>query len=164
MASEAIYESSTPEHDLFQTKASAAGSEWILNGSKSFVITSPKPSGARHLFLVLAQTQELSVNLETGQMATLFLVDSGQPGVKILPPQQTLGCHQAQISTVQFKDVVLNEKSVLGDVNRCNPVAECQQTFSRLRSSMAALGLSKEILNNLIEYTANQMQYGSFLK
>lgn len=166
VASEAIYESSCPEHDLFHTKATydGAGKEWLLNGSKSFVITSPKPSGGRHLFLVLAQTQQLSVNLETGQMTTLFMVDSKEPGVKLSPPHETVGCNQAQISTVHFKDVILNERSVLGDLNRCNDVTDCLQTSTRLRSSMVALGLSKEILNDLIEYTTNQMQYGALLK
>lgn len=155
-----------PEDDLFNTKATfdASSRQWILNGSKSFVITSPKPSGSRHLFLVLAQTQELSVNVEIGQLATLFLVDSEQPGVEILPANNTTGCHNARICTVNFKNVSMDENRILGDLNHCNPIADDLQASTRLRSSLVALGLSKEIMNDLISYCTNKVQYGVLLK
>lgn len=166
LASEAIYEMSIPENDLFNTKANydATTKKWILNGSKSFVISAPKPAGARHLFLVLAQTQPLNVQLDTSQLVTLFLVESDQPGVTISPTKDTLGCRNAKFCTVHFKDVYIDEERILGEINRCDLIADALQTMTRLRTSLVALGLSKEILNELINYCTHQAYYGALVK
>lgn len=166
LASEAIYEMTFSESELFHTKAKYDGTTrtWLLNGSKSFVNLSPKPAGSRHLFLVLAQTQQLNVQLETGQLVSLFLVDSSQPGVEILPNQGTVGCQNAQFCTINFKDVSVDENRILGELNYSHSVADALQVTTRLRTSLVALSLSKEILNELINHCTHQMHYGSALK
>uniref|UniRef100_A0A1I8PMF5 Acyl-CoA dehydrogenase family member 9, mitochondrial n=1 Tax=Stomoxys calcitrans TaxID=35570 RepID=A0A1I8PMF5_STOCA len=164
VASEAIFEFEGSEEDYFNTKAHHENQAWILNGTKSFVLSPPKTSDAAHLFLVVAQTNKANVQSEAARSTTIFLVDSTMPGVKIGERQQTLGCRASAINEVHFDNVRIPESCVLGHAHEGNVVADALLKSSRLRNAMVGLGLSKSILNEISLECIEKKMCGVVLK
>ncbi|TMW54527.1 hypothetical protein DOY81_000321 [Sarcophaga bullata] len=166
VASEAIYEFEASEDEFFNTKAQQEieTNSWILNGSKSFVITPPKTPDAEQLFLIVAQTQKANIQNEAGRSTTIFLVDSLTPGVELGERHQTLGCRASTIHTLKLKNVQVKDSCVLGHAHEGNVVADALLKYSRLRNSMISLGMAKSILNEISQHCIDKKQCGVLLK
>lgn len=81
--------------------------EWILNGEKSFVLTSPAHKSS--LFLVIASNESKDLVGDYKDGITALLVDSSLPGVSVIS-EETIGFGEKAFSqvTVSFKNVMLN--------------------------------------------------------
>ncbi|EDW10366.1 complex I assembly factor ACAD9, mitochondrial [Drosophila mojavensis] len=164
IASDAIFEYAPPENDFFGTQASydLESHTWTLNGEKAFVVM--PPPGARQLFLVLAQTQNINVPGELGRELTLFLVDGQQPGVRLGETHATFGCREAVMRRIHFDQVQLSSQQILGQAYEGNRHSEQLMRFSRLRSTLLGIGLSKRLLNHLTKFSVETTQCGVQIK
>jgi alkylation response protein AidB-like acyl-CoA dehydrogenase len=108
-----FYEAHLPESKvkLFKTQAhyKDATDEYILNGSKDYVLLSPAYKNNK-LFLVLASIE--TVDPKTGDFkegVTAFLVEGNTPGVDITTIDKTLGYDEKPFDqvTVTFDNVTL---------------------------------------------------------
>jgi len=164
IATEAILEYTPPEDDFFGTQAiyDSEKRSWTLSGEKAFVIVAPK--GTRQLFLVLAQTQQSNVPGNIGRGSTIFLVDSQQKGVRLGETHETFGCREATMQRIHFDQVQLSEEQILGVPHEGNQYAEKLVRASRLRSSLLGIALSKQLLNQLANYSVDTTQCGVQIK
>lgn len=164
IASDAIFEYTPPEDDLFGTQAvyDLDKKTWLLSGEKAFVVVAP--AGARQLFLVLAQTNKTNVPGNMGRELTLFLVDDQQPGVRLGETHATFGCREAVMRRIHFDQVQLSTQQILGQAYEGNRHSEQLVRFSRLRSSLLGIGLSKRLLNQLTKFSVETTQGGVQIK
>jgi len=164
IATEAILEYTPPEDDFFGTQAiyDSEKRSWTLSGEKAFVIVAPK--GRRQLFLVLAQTQQSNVPGNIGRSSTIFLVDAQQKGVRLGETHETFGCREASMQRIHFDQVQLTEEQILGMPHEGNRYAEQLVRASRLRSSLLGIALSKQLLNQLTNYSVDTTQCGIQMK
>lgn len=163
MASEAIYENEPTNDDLFNTKLNydVEKNVWILNGKKSFVINGPSSD----LFLVMAQSNQMSLDHEDHISCSIILVDANTSGVTKESLESKFGDHGAEDScSLSFKNVKLDETNIVGGKIQSHKVGEIYMKSSRLRSSLVQLELSKKIINHLTSYCIQTKQCGSYLK
>lgn len=78
-------------------------SEWVLNGTKSFVVKSKHAN----LLLVSAESTELSeyVGGNNSTEILTFIIDSKASGVKFVAIPETLGCIEVPYETIQLENV-----------------------------------------------------------
>ncbi|KAL5275337.1 ACAD9 family protein [Megaselia abdita] len=162
IATDAIYEIEPTKDDLFNTKATYDVDDhvWILNGEKSFVVNGPTSD----LFLVMAQSNPMSLEHEHQICCSIFLLDANTPGVTKESSENKFGDVGVKTCAVSFKNVKLNETNIIGGKMQNHKVGEVYMKYSRLRSSLVQLQLSKKILNHLTSYCINTKQCGTFLK
>lgn len=160
IASEAIYEIEPTNDDLFNTKASYDIDEnvWILNGRKSFVVNGPSSD----LFLVMAQSNPLSLEHEQLMTCSILLVDANAPGVTKESTEHKFG--DLETCSLSFKNVKLDETNIVGGRMANHKAGEIFMKSSRLRSSLVQLELSKKIINHLTSYCTNTKQCRTYLK
>lgn len=160
VATEAIHEKEPTNDDLFNTKAIYDVDQdiWILNGEKSFVPNGPSSD----LYLVMAQSNPMTLEHEQQITCSIFLIDSNTPGVS--RGVTHTGHSGIENCSLSFKNVRLDESNVVGGKMQNHKVGQVYMKSSRLRNSLVNLELSKKIANHLTNYCINTKQCGSFLK
>ncbi|KAH8413856.1 hypothetical protein KR222_010142 [Zaprionus bogoriensis] len=161
VASEAIYESTPPAEGFFQTQASydSATGKWSLSGEKCPVLVTPD-TRQQQLLLVLAQTQQGNLRSDLGVASSIFLVDTQQAGVRLGERQETFGCSEAHMRSVQFDQVQLDERQLLGLPHEGNRLSEALMRASRLRSTQLGIALAKQLLQQMTSYSVDTTQCG----
>ncbi len=140
-----------------RTRARRVEGGWRIDGRKWFI------TGARgaSLFFVMARTSG-----EPGDAggATLFLVDGDNPGITVVRDLDTLdvglfGGH----SEVEFRDCVVPDDAVLGEVDRGFEAAQARLAPARLTHCMRWLGLARRAHDIALGYVAQRDAFGDRL-
>lgn len=133
-----------------QMEARANGNDYILNGTKLLV----PDAQVADIIIVAARTQ---AGEDPIQGITLFLIDPNTPGLSVTPlPSMD---ETRKMFVVEFKNVHLNSKSILGDLH--NGWRSLQRVLQR-----AIVGLSAECVGGAIrameiatDYAKTRIQY-----
>jgi alkylation response protein AidB-like acyl-CoA dehydrogenase len=129
-------------------KATAKGSDYVLNGTKVFVDSAHVANN----IIVVARTKD-----GTGEDGiTLFIVDAKAPGIKaeVIP---TIALDH--LCEVVFKDVVVPAKNVLGKVDKGWPIVQMLIRKGSILKSAESLGGVQAVVDMTIAYSKERVQY-----
>lgn len=134
---------------MLVTTAEEAGDGWVINGAKHFTTGA---DGAAFTICVAA----------TGHGPTLFLVDSGNPGLRVGRRIPTLD-HSAPggHSEVVFDHCAVPGDAVLGEVGRGLDYAQARLAPSRLTFCMNWLGLAVRAHEMTAGHISRRRAFGS---
>ena len=137
-----------------QTRATRDGDDWIINGSKVFI------SGAdRAQFgLVFARTD----SNKGREGVTCFIVETDMPGFHVRRVVHTLrSTHYA--TELQFEDLRVPQKNVLGEVNRGFAIANDRLSRQRIPYAAACIGVAVMAQEMAIDYAKLRDTFGAKL-
>ena len=135
------------------TQAKRKGKDYIINGHKTFVL-----DGHSADVLIVAARTSGETHDEGG--VTLFLIDKNTNGLNI---ERTHMVDSRNSSEIYFKDVVVNEGSVLGDPDTGYPVIEEVLERAQIGLSSEMLGSALEAFERTLEYLKERKQFGSVI-
>ncbi|MDB5970019.1 MAG: acyl-CoA dehydrogenase [Hydrocarboniphaga sp.] len=139
-----------------KSRAEKTGKGWVINGSKHYITF-----GARaDVLFVLART----AGKEAGSAGfTLFLVDKGNPGLKIARMQENMSGKPLEQTELLFDNCEVLDSAILGGVGKG---LKCVfPTFAEERVTMAttALGTARRAIELAVDYAKTRKTFGSFL-
>jgi acyl-CoA dehydrogenase len=146
----AVDESS--HHDPGKTlfKAEQKGSDFLLNGKKTFVID----GGSADILIILARTSGNSGDLAG---LTLFIVESNVEGIKKIKLDMADSRNYANI---EFNDVECSNKSILGALESGGETVERILDIGRIAMSAEMLGNAESAFETTIDYLKQRKQFG----
>lgn len=138
-----------------QTRAKQDGSDWIINGNKTFI------SGAdsADFGLVFARTGDQG----SGRGGiTCFIVDADTPGLTVRRVIHTLRSGHYPTELV-FEDVRVPAEAVLGEVGQGFAMATERLTKNRIPYAAGCLGVAMMAHRMAVEYAGTRSVFGSKL-
>ena len=146
----AVDESS--HHDPCKTlfKAEQKGSDFLLNGKKTFVID----GASADVLIILARTSGNSGDLAG---LTLFIVESNVDGIKKIKLDMADSRNYANI---EFNDVKCSNKSILGALESGGETVERILDIGRIAMSAEMLGNAESAFETTIDYLKQRKQFG----
>ena len=146
----AVDESS--HHDPSKTlfKAEQKGSDFLLNGKKTFVID----GASADILVILARTSGNSGDLAG---LTLFIVESNADGIKKIKLDMADSRNYANI---EFNDVECSNKSILGALESGGETVERILDIGRIAMSAEMLGNAESAFEITIDYLKQRKQFG----
>ena len=146
----AVDESS--HHDPCKTlfKAEQKGSNFLLNGKKTFVID----GASADVLIILARTSGNSGDLAG---LTLFIVESNVDGIKKIKLDMADSRNYANI---EFNDVECSNKSILGALESGGETVERILDIGRIAMSAEMLGNAESAFETTIDYLKQRKQFG----
>jgi len=142
-----------PHHNPTQiaTTATASGDNFVLNGSKTFVL-----DGHIANYLVVVARTSGEVNASEG--LTLFLINSAD--TKGIEVTRTLMADNHNAANITFKDVEVSAACVLGSVDGGWDILEPVLDFGRIGVAAELLGLIQESFDQTLTYLKERQQFG----
>ncbi len=123
------------------------GKIWITNGGIADVLT------------VFAKTEMLEGG-EKKEKITSFIVERGMPGFSSGKPEEKLGIHGSNTTSLNFDNVKLPVENMLGPMGRGFKVAMEILNVGRLGLASGCLGGCKALTKLTIEHAQNRKQFG----
>ena len=138
-----------PRHKPFSINLDAKkdGKNFILNGKKNFVID----GGFADYIIVVAKTSEKEDQL------SLFIIDRDVKGMNIIPT--TMVDHK-NAANIEFENVSISEKNLLGTQNNAKQIIEETLDISRAALSAEMLGGALEAFDITLNYLKEREQFG----
>jgi alkylation response protein AidB-like acyl-CoA dehydrogenase len=134
------------------TRASAAGTDWVLNGRKLWITN----GGEAGIFIVFA-----TVNPEAGYKGiTAFIVERGTSGFTVGKKEDKLGIRASSTCELLFEDCRVPADNVLGEVGRGYRTAIETLNEGRIAIGAQMVGLAQGALDHAIRYTGERRQFG----
>lgn len=123
--------------DAFNMKTTykKVGSEYILNGSKTFITNGP-----------IATTFVVFAKAEDGNKISAFILDKNNNGFKAGMPFKKLGLSSAPMSEIKMKDYVVVEDNLLGKEGDGKLIFNHVIQWERCYNMAACLGIMKKNL------------------
>ncbi|TYB48198.1 acyl-CoA dehydrogenase family protein [Actinomadura chibensis] len=138
-----------------QTRAKRDGSDWIINGNKTFI------SGAdsADFGLVFARTGDQGSGRDG---ITCFIVDADTPGLTVRRVIHTLrsGHYPTELA---FEDVRVPASAVLGEVGQGFAMATERLTKNRIPYAAGCLGVAMMAHRMAVEYAGTRSVFGAKL-
>jgi acyl-CoA dehydrogenase len=132
-----------------KTTAEPVDGGYRLNGVKWFVTVG---DAADHLIVLAAVLPERS--------PTLFLVDKGTPGVRVLRTPSYMHTFVYEHPEFGFEDVLVGEEAVLGEVGQGYDLVRDWFVEERLMIAARAVGAAERALRTATEWAAGREQFG----
>jgi len=132
------------------TSASADGDNFVLNGSKGFVLH----GGSAGLLIVPART---SGNQDDADGITLFGVAADSTGVSRNSYATVDGLQAAEI---HFSDVRVAKTAVIGEIGRGFATLDAVIDEATLAVCAEAVGIMRTLTDKTVEYSKNRVQFG----
>lgn len=129
-----------------QTKLVPEGDDWLLSGSKSWILAAPLAD----VYLVVARAPE---------GPTIVLVPADAEGVEAGPAEKLLGLHGTQTGPLYFQDVAVSKSDVLGPIGDGLEAVGEPLRVSRLAIAACATGLIKAALADSITFAEQREQF-----
>ena len=92
--------------------AKREGDYYVLNGSKVFITG----AGESEIYLVLCKTDKNVSNPLKGM--SLFVIQKGDPGFTISPPENKMGLASVPVCQIFFEDVKIPQENLIGEENK----------------------------------------------
>jgi acyl-CoA dehydrogenase len=135
--------------DQLSTRATKTTKGWIINGTKWFITGADGASFS----IVMARTDE---------GATMFLVDTDNPGMNIVRNLETMdSAFTGGHAEVSFKDCVVAEDAVLGEVGKGFEYAQVRLGPARLTHCMRWLGAARRAHEAAVSYSNARPMFGA---
>ena len=135
-----------------QTRATARGADWVLNGQKLW-ITNAKEAG---LFLVFA-----TVDPSAGYKGiTAFVVEKGMEGFTVGRKEDKLGIRASSTCELLFRECVVPGANVLGEVGKGYRIAIETLNEGRIGIGAQMLGLATGAWGHAARWAKERKQFG----
>jgi len=135
-----------------RTTAVKDGDHYVLNGAKQF-ITSGKSAG---LVIVFAVTDK-----EAGKRGiSAFLVETSNPGYKVIRVEEKLGIHASDTCQIAFEDMRIPAENLLGEEGQGYKIALANLESGRIGIAAQAVGMAQSAFNCARDYAAERQAFG----
>jgi acyl-CoA dehydrogenase len=139
------------DSSAIRTRAVKDGDSWVLNGEKLFVTSARKALEESQGFMVVWAT----IDPEAGRSAIRpFLVEAGNPGVRIMKLENKLGLRASDTAVVILEDCRVPLENLLGGGDKGFKGA--MATFDSARPAAASSGLG--IARATIDFVKEQLE------
>ena len=136
------------------TKAEKVGSEYILNGTKTFI----SGAGWSDIYLVMARTSD-----QGAKGVSAFIVEKDAPGLSFGTTEKKMGWNAQPTAQVIMEDCKVSEKNRVGAEGEGFKFAMSGLDGGRINIGACSLGGAQKALNASIKYTSERKQFGKFI-
>jgi alkylation response protein AidB-like acyl-CoA dehydrogenase len=136
-----------------KTTAVKKGSEWVLNGSKTFITNAP----IADVCLVMAYNDKAA---GPGSGVTAFIVDSNAPGYAVGKPFDKLGFRGSPTAEVFLDDCRVPDSAVLGEVGKGFIQAMQTLEYGRIGMATVSLGIAVACMEVANAYSKERKAFG----
>lgn len=136
-------------------KADQDGGDWILNGSKAWITS----GGQADTYLVMARTGGAGA-----KGISCFIVEKGAAGLSFGKPEEKMGLHASQTTTVNFENVRVPQANMVGAEGQGLIIALASLDSGRIGIAMQALGIGRAALEHAARYANEREQFGKKLR
>ncbi|RYZ24739.1 MAG: acyl-CoA dehydrogenase, partial [Sphingobacteriales bacterium] len=126
---------------------SSDGKHYLLNGQKCWITN----GGFADVYTVFAKID--------GDKFTAFIVDRDSPGFTQGPEEHKMGIKGSSTVQLYFQDAQVPVENVLGEIGKGHVIAFNILNIGRLKLCAAALGASKRVTSNSIQYAITREQF-----
>ena len=134
---------------MLNTSAIKDGDDYVISGTKWFITGATGASFA----IIMAK-------LEDGS-ATMFLSDMDRPGINVVRQMDALdSCFAGGHGVVEFKDLRIPSRDVLGEVGKGFRYAQIRLAPARLTHCMRWLGQAQRAHDIAVEYASTRQAFG----
>ncbi len=138
---------------VMDSLASFDGTDFILNGEKSYVINGVSAG----FYIVLCRTEP---EAKPEKSLSLFLVDVQSSGLVVTSLGKTLGIGMNSLATVNFKDVRVPESNLIGKRGKGLALFEKFLNIKRITASAQSLGIAQGAFDRALAYVKQREQFG----
>jgi isovaleryl-CoA dehydrogenase len=133
-------------------RLSAAGDEYVLNGTKLFITNGP----AADVVLVYAKT-----NPNAGAHGiSAFIVERGTPGYSVAQKMVKMGLRGSLTGELVFEDCRIPAENLVGEENRGVSVVMNGLDLERIAISFLCLGIAERAVQLAVSYARERRQFG----
>jgi alkylation response protein AidB-like acyl-CoA dehydrogenase len=136
-----------------RTRARRDGDDWILDGQKSWISN----AGVSEYYTVLAVTDPDGAR---GRNITAFVVERGDEGFSIAPPERKLGIKGSPTCELRLDAVRIPGDRVVGQVGGGLKIALLTLDHTRITIGAQAVGIAQGALDVATAYVKERRQFG----
>src|SRR3954471_14344700 len=136
-----------------RTRARRDGDDWILDGQKSWISN----AGVSEYYTVLAVTDPDGLR---GRNITAFVVERGDEGFSIAPPERKLGIKGSPTCELRFDRVRLPAGRLVGTPGEGLKIALRTLDHTRITIGAQAVGIAQGALDAATAYVKQRRQFG----
>lgn len=129
------------------------GKHYVLNGQKMWITN----GGFADLYIVFAKIDDGSGQLDKNLSA--FIVERGYEGITMNEPEHKMGIKGSDTRQIFFNDCKVPVENLLSDRGNGFKIAVNILNIGRIKLGIAAVGGSKEVINNAIRYANERKQF-----
>ena len=137
-----------------KTKAvlSEDGQYYVLNGQKMWITN----GGFADVYIVFAKIEEAG---QTDKNLSAFIVERGYEGITMNEPEHKMGIKGSDTRQIFFNDCKVPVENLLSERGNGFKIAVNILNIGRIKLGIAAIGGSKEVINNAIRYANERKQF-----
>lgn len=136
-----------------RTRARKEGSDWVINGSKTFITNAP----IAEFFLVFTRTSGEDRRARGG---TCFIVEKNAPGLVIGKPFDKLCLRSSPTAEVFFDNVRVPESQILGAVDEGFYIMLDGLDLERVFEGASNVGIAQACLDIAVPYAMQREVFG----
>jgi alkylation response protein AidB-like acyl-CoA dehydrogenase len=138
-----------------KAKLSEDGKHYIINGQKMWITN----GGFADLFIVFAKVTE--PNGETDKNLTAFIIEKTFGGITMNEPEHKMGIKGSDTRQIFFNDCAVPVENMLSERGNGFKIAVNILNIGRIKLAAAALGGSKQVARQVINYANERKQFGT---
>ncbi len=135
-----------------RAKLSEDGTHYVLNGQKMWITN----GGFADVFIVFAKIDE---NGQVDKNLSAFILEKGFDGITMNEPEHKMGIKGSDTRQIFFNDVKVPVENLLSDRGNGFKIAVNILNIGRIKLGVAAVGGSKEVINNAVNYANERKQF-----
>ncbi|SDE70131.1 Acyl-CoA dehydrogenase [Dyadobacter soli] len=137
-----------------KAKLSADGQHYVVNGQKMWITN----GGFADVFIVFAKIEE---NGETDKNLTAFIIEKSFGGITMNEPEHKMGIKGSDTRQLFFNDCLVPVENMLSERGNGFKIAVNILNIGRIKLAAAALGGSKRVASQAIQYANERKQFGT---
>ena len=136
-----------------KAKLTDDGTHYVLNGQKMWITN----GGFADVFIVFAKIDDGNGQLDKNLSA--FIVEKGYEGITMNEPEHKMGIKGSDTRQIFFNDVKVPVENLLSERGNGFKIAVNILNIGRIKLGIAAIGGSKEVINNAVRYANERRQF-----
>lgn len=148
--------SSGSDAAALRTRASAAGADYLLDGTKSWI----SHAGKADFYTVFARTSGDPDSSDRSHGISCFHVPAATPGVSAAAPEHKMGLRSSVTAQLRFEQARVPAAQLLGEEGKGFGIALKALDSGRLGIAACATGLAQAALDTATGYARQRRQFG----
>ncbi|MCZ6776071.1 MAG: acyl-CoA dehydrogenase family protein [Ignavibacteria bacterium] len=135
-----------------KTMATRDGSDWIINGSKTFITQGSVGS----TYVVMAMTDRAKGK----ESISAFILEKGMSGFSVGKKENKLGMRCSDTATIVFENVRVPKQNLIGQVGEGFKQALVVLDGGRIGIAALSVGIAQGALDASLKYAKERVQFG----
>ncbi|WP_338874479.1 acyl-CoA dehydrogenase family protein [Spirosoma sp. SC4-14] len=135
-----------------KAKLTEDGKHYLLNGQKMWITN----GGFADIYIVFAKIEE---NGQTDKNLSAFIVERSFEGITMNEPEHKMGIKGSDTRQIFFNDLKVPVENLLSERGNGFKIAVNILNIGRIKLGIAAVGGSKEVINNAVRYANERKQF-----